>query len=65
MRSKFFGSGIDQHHPIDLPAMVVVLHVYATWGWGALELWFLLIFDDFHLCSCVWPVAIILDCAGL
>ena len=35
MRSKFFGSGID------LPAVVVVLHVYATWGCGALEMWFL------------------------
>lgn len=36
-----FGSGIDQHHPIDFPAVVEVLHVYATWGCGALEMWFL------------------------
>ena len=36
-----FGSGIDQHHPLDLPAVVEVLHVYATWGCGALEMWFL------------------------
>ena len=38
--------------------------LWSTWNLVSVN-WFLLIFDDFHWRSCVWPGAIILDCAGL